>query len=155
MDLAFSIDSSKILVDVTTIVANNSSNGFLRSSGLSPTYYLSAAAVIAAKKKWEKYRFLCRNTSQQVVPFAIEVRDRRGHFARQLFKRLFSKIMTAANRVSHKFWLTAYVKCTVANIVHSFHTMKRYIFGPLAPQELYFFEPYYVQPVDSSVDIVP
>lgn len=54
MDLVFNIDSSEVLVDVTTIDANNLSNAFLRGSGLSPSYYPGAATVIVAKKKWEK-----------------------------------------------------------------------------------------------------
>ena len=40
MDLVFTIDTTEILVDVTTIDANNPSNGFLRGSDLSPSYFL-------------------------------------------------------------------------------------------------------------------
>ena len=39
MDLVFTVDDTEYLVDVTTIDANNPSNGFLRGSGLSPSYF--------------------------------------------------------------------------------------------------------------------
>ena len=61
MDLVFNIDSSEVLEDVTTIDANNPSNGFLSDSGLSPSYFPGAATVIAAKKKWDEYGFLRRS----------------------------------------------------------------------------------------------
>ena len=48
MDLVSTIDNTECLVDVTTIDANNPSNGFLRGSGLVPSYYPGAASVIAA-----------------------------------------------------------------------------------------------------------
>ena len=99
MDLVINLDSMEVLVDVTTIDANNSSSGFLRGSGLSPLYYPGAAAVVAAKKKWDKYKYTRRCPNQQIVPFVIEVQGSWGHWARQLFKRLFSKIPFAANRV--------------------------------------------------------
>ena len=41
MDLVFTIDTTEFLVDVTTIDANNPSNGFLRGSGLAPTCHAS------------------------------------------------------------------------------------------------------------------
>ena len=34
----------------------------------------------------------------------------------------------------------------------SLHIMKRHVFVPLAPQQLYFFEPYFGQIVDPSVN---
>ena len=73
MDLVINLDSMEVLVDVTTIDANNSSSGFLRGSGLSPLYYPGAAAVVAAKKKWDKYKYTRRCPNQQIVPFVIEV----------------------------------------------------------------------------------
>ena len=51
MDLVFSIGTTEYLVDVTNIDANNPFNGFLRGSGLSPSYFPGAASVIAAKNK--------------------------------------------------------------------------------------------------------
>ena len=75
MDLVFHIDSSEVLVDVTTNDANNASNDFLRGSGLSP----GAATAIAAKKKWDKYRFIRSSPNQQIVPFVIEVQGSWGH----------------------------------------------------------------------------
>ena len=62
--------------DVTTIDANNPSNGFLRGSGLSTAYFPGAAAVIKAKHKWDKYRFLMKNANQQLVPFVLEDQGR-------------------------------------------------------------------------------
>ena len=62
MDLVFSIDTTEILVDVTTIDANYPSNGFLRGWGLSPSYFPGAASVMKAKIKWDKYRFLMKNS---------------------------------------------------------------------------------------------
>ena len=44
------------------------------------------------------------------------------------------------------------MRCVASNIVHRFHTMKRHVFGPLADQHLYFFDPYIGQVMDSSVD---
>ena len=67
------IDSTEFLVDVTTVDANNPSNGFLRGSRLSTAYFPGAAAVIRAKHKWDKYRFLMKNANQQLVPFVLEV----------------------------------------------------------------------------------
>ena len=52
IDLVFTIDTTEVLVDVTTIDANNPSNGFLRGSGLSPLYFPGAASVM--KNKWER-----------------------------------------------------------------------------------------------------
>ena len=126
-DLVFSIDATEFLVDVTTIDASNPSNGFLRGSGLAPTYFPGAAAVMKAKNKWDKYRFLIKNSQQQLVPFVLEVQGRWGHCARQLFKRIFSKIPIAANRVSRNFWAQritlSHARCVASNIVHRFHTM--------------------------------
>jgi len=82
MDLVFSIGATEFLVDVTTIDANNPSNGFLRGSGLSSSYFPGAASVIKAKHKWDKYRFLMKNSQQQLVPFVLEVQGRWGRSAR-------------------------------------------------------------------------
>jgi hypothetical protein len=159
MDLVFTSDSTEFLVDVTTVDANNLSNGFLRGSGLSPTYFPGAAAVIKAKQKWDKYRFLMKNANQQLVPFVLEVQGRWGHCARQLFKRIFSKIPIVANRVSRNFWAQritlSHARCIASNIIHRFHTMKKHVFGPLAPQQLYYFEPYFGQVVNPTVDPLP
>ena len=65
MDLVFTVDDTEYLVDVTTIDANNPSNGFLLGFGLSLSYFPGAASVIAAKGKWDKYlsRVLSNNSS--------------------------------------------------------------------------------------------
>ena len=160
MDLVFTIDNTECLVDVTTIDANNPSNGFLRGSGLAPSYYPGAASVIAARRTWDRYRFLLKGPQQQLVPFVLEIQGRWGHCARQVFKRVFSKIPIAANRVSRNFWAQritlAHARCVAANIVHRFHEqMKRHFFGPLAPQHLYYFEPYFGQVIDHIEDSLP
>ena len=144
---------------MTTIDANNPSNGFLRWSGLAPTYFPGAAAVMKAKNKWDKYRFLIKNSQQQLVPFVLEVQGRWGHCARQLFKRIFSKIPIAANRVSRNFWAQritlSHARCVASNIVHRFHTMKRHVFGSMAHQQLYCFEPYFSQALNLTVNSLP
>ena len=159
MDLVFKIDSTEFLVDVTTIDAKNPSNGFLRGSGLAPAYFPGAAAVMKAKHKWDRYRFLMKNSQQQLVPFVLEVQGRWGHCARQLFKRIFSKIPIAANRVSRNFWAQritlAHARCVASNIVHRFHTMKKHVFGPSAPQQVYYFEPYFGQVLNPAADSLP
>ena len=76
MDLVFNIDATEFLVDVTTVDANNPSNEFLCASGPSPTYFPGAASVMKAKDKWDKYRFLMKNSQQQLVPFVLEVQGR-------------------------------------------------------------------------------
>jgi hypothetical protein len=159
MDLVLNIDTTEFLVDVTTIDANNPSNGFIRGGSLVPGYFPGAAAVARAKHKWEKYRFLMKNSQQQLVPFVLEVQGRWGHCARQLFKRIFSKIPIAANRVSRNFWAQritlSHARCIASNIIHRFHTMKRHVFGPLAPQQLYYFEPYFGQVLNPFADPLP
>ena len=114
---------------------------------------------MAARKKWDKYRFLLKGPQQQLVPFVLETQGRWGHCARQLFKRIFSKIPIAANRVSRNFWAQritlAHARCIAQNIVHRFHEMKRHVFGPLAPQQLYYFEPFFGQVLDPFEDRLP
>ena len=76
MDLVFSVDGTEYLVDVTTIDTNNPSNGFTSGSGISSSYYPGATSVIAAKRKWDRYRFLMKCPQQQLVPFVLEVQGR-------------------------------------------------------------------------------
>ena len=47
-------------------------------SGLAPSYFPGAASVIAAKNKWDKYRFLLKSPQQLLVPFFLEVQGRWG-----------------------------------------------------------------------------
>ena len=105
------------------------------------------------------YRFLMKNTQQQLVTFVLEAQGRWGHCARQLFKRIFSKIPIAANRVSRNFWAQritlSHARCVASNIVHRFHTMKRHVFGPMAHQQLYYFESYFGQALNPTVDSLP
>ena len=58
MDLVFNLDNTQVLVDVPTIDANNPSNGFVIVNGMSSAYFPGATSVTAAKKKWDKCRFL-------------------------------------------------------------------------------------------------
>ena len=74
-----SVDSTEFLVDVTTIDANNPSNGFSGRSGLTSAIYPEAASVIAARRKWDRYRFLLKGSQQELVPFVLEVQGRWGH----------------------------------------------------------------------------
>ena len=46
MDLVVKLDSKNILIDVTTIDANNPSNGFVKDSEILSSYFPGAAAVI-------------------------------------------------------------------------------------------------------------
>lgn len=87
MDLVFSVDGREYLVDVTTFDANNPSNCFISGSGISSSYYPGAASVIAAKLKWDRYRFFMQGPQQQLVSIVLEVHGRWGHCARELFKR--------------------------------------------------------------------
>ena len=73
LDLVFSLDNTQILLDVTTIDANDPSNGFVRANELSSGYFPGATSVIAAKTKWGKYRFFINHDNQTLVPFVIEV----------------------------------------------------------------------------------
>jgi predicted GH43/DUF377 family glycosyl hydrolase len=148
MDLVFTIDSTEFLVDVTTIDANNPSNGFIRGSCLSSVYFPGAAAVIKARQKFSKYKRVIAST-KEFVPFVIETQGRWGFHAREIFKSIYAKIPVKGSRVSRNYWQQqislAYMKATLSNIVHKFHIARKNVFGPLAPQELYYFESFYGQ----------
>ena len=95
---------------------------------------------------------------KEFVPFVIETQGRWGFHARELFKSIYAKIPIKGSRVSRNYWQQqisiAYMKATLAKIVHKFHVAKKNVFGPLAPQESYYFESFYGQ---SSVqlDVLP
>ena len=55
MDLVVKIDNKDVLIDVTTIDANNPSNGFVKDSKISSSYFPGAAAVMKARSKFRKY----------------------------------------------------------------------------------------------------
>ena len=104
--------------------------------------------VIAARMKWDKYKFMRRGPNQQIVPcFVIEAQGRWLPVS-----SLSGCSGTTANRVSRIFWCN---RVSLTNIVHRFHSMKRQVFGPLAPQDLYHSEPYYGQHLDPLVDTLP
>ena len=72
MDLALTLGNTQTLIDVTAINVINPSNGFIRSNGLSSMYFPRVASDIAAKKKWEKYRFLINHDNQMLVPLLLK-----------------------------------------------------------------------------------
>jgi hypothetical protein len=148
MDLVINIDNRDILIDATTIDADNPSNGFILGTDLSPSYFPGAAAALKARSKLRKYNQVIAS-AKEFVPFVIEAQGRWGFPARQIFKRVYAKIPLKGSRVSRNFWQQkisiAYMKSTVSNIVHRYHSMKRMVFGPQAPQDLYYFEPYFGQ----------
>jgi hypothetical protein len=148
MDLVVQLNNKDVLVDVTTIDANNPSNGFIRNSELSMSYFPGAAAVMKARSKFTKYRKAIAAV-KEFVPFVIETQGRWGFHARELFKSIYAKIPIKGSRVSRNFWQQqislAYMRATLQNIVHKFHVARKNVFGPLAPQELYYFESFYGQ----------
>ena len=148
MDLVVQINNKDFLIDVTTIDANNPSNGFVKNSELSSSYFPGAAAVIKARQKFSKYKRIIAST-KEFVPFVIETQGRWGFHAREIFKSIYAKIPVKASRVSRNYWQQqislAYMKATLSNIVHKFHIARKNVFGPLAPQELYYFESFYGQ----------
>ena len=50
MDLVVQLDKKDFLVDITTIDANNPSNGFVMNHEFSPSYFPGAAAVMSTRK---------------------------------------------------------------------------------------------------------
>ena len=148
MDLVINIDNRETLIDATTIDADNPSNGFILGTDLSPSYFPGAAAALKARSKLRKYNQVIAS-DKEFVPFVIEAQGRWGFPARQIFKKIYSKIPLKGSRVSRNFWQQkislAYMRSTISNIVHRYHSMKRMVFGPQAPQELYYFEPYFGQ----------
>ena len=148
MDLVCKVNNKDFLVDVTTIDANNPSNGFVNGSEVSLSYFPGAAAANKAKSNLRKYNKVI-SAAKELVPFVIETQGRWGFPAREFFKMVYAKIPLQGSRISRNFWQQkisiAYMKATTSNIVHRFHTMKQMVFGPQAPQDLYYFEPYFGQ----------
>ena len=75
MDLVCKVNNKDILIDVTTIDANNPSNGFVNGSGISLSYFHGAAAAIKAKSKLRKYNQVIAS-AKELVPFVIETQGR-------------------------------------------------------------------------------
>ena len=130
MDVVEKIDNKDILIDATTIDGNNPSNDFIRGLDLSSSYFPGAAAVIKAKSKLRKYKAVVA-AFKEFIPFVIETQDRWRFHAREIFKRIYAKIPLQGSRVSRNFWQQkfslAYMRATVCNITHRFHTMKRIV----------------------------
>ena len=108
-------------------------NGCLVGTSVLENYIIKYKRVIASTKEF--------------VPFVIETQGRWGFH--EIFKSIYAKIPVKGSRVSRNYWQQqislAYMKATLANIVHKFHIARKNVFGPLAPQELYYFESFYGQ----------
>ena len=141
MDLVININDKDVLIDVSAIDANNPSNGFVIGADLARSYFPGAATAIKARSKLRKYNQVIAS-SKELVPFVIETQGRWGFSDREIFKRIYAKIPLQGSRISRNFWLQkisiALMRTAVCNIIHRCHTMKRMVFGPQAPQELYF-----------------
>ena len=99
MDLVVKLSNKDLLIDVTTIDANNPSNGFVKDPEISSSYFPGAAAVIKAKSKFTKYREVVA-ASKEFVPFVIETQGRWGFHAREVFKSIHAKIPLKGSRIS-------------------------------------------------------
>ena len=73
---------------ITTVDANNPSNGFVKDSELSASYFPGAAAVLKARSKFAKYKKVIA-TSKEFVPFVIETQGSLGFHAREFFKSVY------------------------------------------------------------------
>ncbi len=71
MDLVVQLNNKDVLIDVTTIDANNPSNGFIKNNELALSYFPGAAAVLKARTKFSKYKKVIAST-KEFVPFVIE-----------------------------------------------------------------------------------
>ena len=99
MDLLVQLNNKDVLVDVTTIDANNPSNGFIKSNKLTRSSFPGAAAVLKARTKFSKYKKAIASV-KEFVPFVIETQGRWGFHARELFKSIYAKIPIRGSRVS-------------------------------------------------------
>ena len=76
---------------MTTVDSNNPSNGLVKDSEITSSYFLGAAAVIKYRSKFRKYKEVIA-TSKEFVPFVIETQGRWGFHAREIFKSIYAKI---------------------------------------------------------------
>ena len=102
IDLVINIDNRDILIDATTIDADNPSNGFILGTDLSSSYFPGAAAALKAWSKLRKYNQVIAS-AKEFVPFVIEAQGRWGFPARQIFKRIYAKIPLKGSRVSRNY----------------------------------------------------
>ena len=84
MDLVCKVNNKEFLINVTTIDANNPSNGFVNGPEVSLSYFPGAAAAIKAKSKLRKYNKVIA-AAKELVPFVIETQGRWGFPAREFF----------------------------------------------------------------------
>ena len=135
MDLVVKLNGRDILVDVTTVDPNNPSNGFIKDLELTSSYFPGAAAVKKARSKFAKYSGVMAQ-SKEFVPFVLETQGRWGFHAREFFKSVYAKIPIKGSRVSRNFWqqkiFLAYMRATVTNIIHKFHTVRKNVFCPFS-----------------------
>ena len=99
MDLVCKVDNKEFLIDVTTIDANNPSNGFVKGSEISHSYFPGAAAAIKAKSKLRQYNQVIAS-AKELVPFVIETQGTWGFPAREIFKKIYAKIPLQGNNGS-------------------------------------------------------
>jgi len=102
MDLVCKVNNKDILIDVTTIDANNPSNGFVCGADVSQSYFPGAAAAIKARSKLRKYNQVIAS-AKELVPFVIETQGRWGFPAREIFKKIYARIPLQGSRVSRNF----------------------------------------------------
>jgi len=103
MDIVVQLNNKDFLVDVTTIDANNPSNGFIKNNVLARSYFPGAVAVLKARTKFSKYRKAIVSI-KEFVPFVIEAQGRWGFHARELFKSIYAKIPIKGSKVSRNYW---------------------------------------------------
>ena len=103
MDLVVKLNDKDVLVDVTTVDPNKPSNGFVKDSELTVSYFPGAAAVSKARSKYTKYKKVMA-VSKEFVPFVIETQGRWGFHAREFFKSVYAKIPIKCSRISRFFW---------------------------------------------------
>ena len=80
-----------VQLDITTIDANNPSNGFVKENKLSSSYFPGATAVMKARSKFSKYKKAIASV-KEFVPFVIETQGRWGFHAREFFKSVYAEI---------------------------------------------------------------
>ena len=110
MNLVININNKDVLIDVTTIDANNPSNGFVLGADLAPSYsFPGAPAAFKARSKLRKYNQVIAASKEQ-APFVIEAQGRWGFPARDIFKRIYAKIPFKNHALPGIFGCTKYHK---------------------------------------------
>ena len=136
MDLVVNLNERDVLVDVTTVDPNNPSNAFIKDLELTTSYFPGAAAVMKARSKFMKYRGVMA-PSKEFVPFVLETQGRWGPCEGIL------QVGLCQNSYQRLIWQLkislAYMRATITNIIHRFHTIRKNAFDPAAHQDFFFF----------------